>query len=156
MTMICEFSTLQNTRSITCNPCISVGAVFPSATLCVFEVRISFYSFYVDLPKLVELETGPDVFRNTQTCLIHNLPELVRVTIGLSSFTKSNSQPQQVSGKMEIVNCKSLRTVEVRDSSFISFGELKLENLPSLNSLVFKRHSFMNSLKLQIAGMNGK
>ena len=146
---------MQNIRSITYNPYILVEAAFPCATPCVFEVRISFYSFYVDLPKLVKLETGPGVFQNTQTCLIHNLPELVRVTIGLSSFTKANSLLQQVSGKLEIMNCKSLQTIEVRDSSFVSFRELELKNLASLNSVVFKRQSFMNTLKLQITGMNG-
>ena len=153
---IYAFSTLQNILSITYNICLLVEEVSPSVTLYAFEVNAFLLLVFVDLPHLVHLITGPDVFRNAQTCLIHDLPELINVIIGYSSFAQAKKQLKHLSGKLEIVNCKRLEAIEVRDSSFTYLRELKLEELDSLRSLVFKEQSFINTLKLQIMGMNEK
>ena len=89
------------------------------------------------LTSLEFIEIGNDCFGSVQTFQIDGLNRLKSVKIGKYSFTqKKNSWGDDESKSFHILNCESLESVEIGESSFSDFGgEFELSNLPALQSL---------------------
>ena len=65
------------------------------------------------------------------------LNQLKSLRIGKNSFTQiKNWYGNDRSKSFHILNCESLKSIEIGDSSFSDFGgEFELKNLPSLQSI---------------------
>ena len=89
------------------------------------------------LTSLEFIEIGNDCFGSVQTFNIDGLNRLKSVKIGKYSFTQNkNSWGDDESKSFHILNCESLESVEIGESSFSDFGgEFELSNLPALQSL---------------------
>ena len=89
------------------------------------------------LTSLEFIEIGNDCFGSVQTFKIDGLNRLKSVKIGKYSFTqKKNSWGDDESKSFHILNCESLESVEIGESSFSDYGgEFELSNLPVLQSL---------------------
>ena len=89
------------------------------------------------LTSLEFIEIGNDCFGSVQTFKIDGLNRLKSVKIGKYSFTQNkNSWGDDESKSFHILNCESLESVEIGESSFSDFGgEFELSNLPALQSL---------------------
>ena len=90
------------------------------------------------LTSLEFIEIGNDCFGSVQTFKIDGLNRLKSVKIGKYSFTqKKNSWGDDESKSFHILNCESLESVEIGESSFSDYGgefeyPLKLVNLVSV------------------------
>ena len=105
----------------------------------------------MNLNRFVELESieiGNDCFESVQTFKIEGLNRLQSLKIGINSFTqvKSNDVNNDWDGSLSkcrnesksfyILNCKSLRVIEIGQCSFCDFGgEFELRNLDNLESI---------------------
>ena len=89
------------------------------------------------LTSLEFIEIGNDCFGSVQTFKIDGLNRLKSVKIGKYSFTQEkNDYGNDESKSFHILNCESLESVEIGESSFSDFGgEFELSNLPALQSL---------------------
>ena len=89
------------------------------------------------LTSLEFIEIGNDCFGSVQTFKIDGLNRLKSVKIGKYSFTqKKNSWGDDESKSFHILNCESLESVEIGESSFSDFGgDFELNNLPQLQSI---------------------
>ena len=89
------------------------------------------------LTSLEFIEIGNDCFGSVQTFKIDGLNRLKSVKIGKYSFTqKKNSWGDDESKSFRILNCESLESVEIGESSFSDFGgDFELNNLPQLQSI---------------------
>ena len=72
-----------------------------------------------------------------QTFKIDGLNRLKTIKIGNNSFTqKKNSYGNDESKSFHILNCESLKSIEIGQYSFSGFGgEFELKNLPQLQSI---------------------
>ena len=97
---------------------------------------------------LESIEIGNDCFESVQTFQIEGLNRLKTIKIGKNSFTqfKSNDFVNDSDGSMSkcrnesksfhILNCKSLKVIEIGCFSFADFGgEFELRNLENLESI---------------------
>ena len=94
----------------------------------------------LDLSKfqcLRSIEIGNDCFGSVQTFKIDGLNQLKSIKIGNNSFTqKKNSYGNDKSKSFHILNCESLKSIEIGEYSFSDFaGEFELKNLPRLQSI---------------------
>ena len=105
----------------------------------------------LNLNRFMNLESiviGDDCFGSIQRFEIEGLNRLQRLKIGMNSFTqvKSNDFKNDFAGSytkcrnesksFHILNCKSLRVLEIGCCSFIDFGgEFELRNLDNLESI---------------------
>ena len=90
------------------------------------------------LSKLESIEIGDDCFDYLETFKIEGLNRLKRLKIGSNSFARSRFHGRQEDGRksFHIVNCESLKSIEIGTYSFRSFGgKFELKNLQSLQSL---------------------
>ena len=89
------------------------------------------------LTSLEFIEIGNDCFGSVQTFKIDGLNRLKSVKIGKYSFTqKKNSWGDDESKSFHILNCESLESIQIGESSFSDFaGEFELKNLPQLQSI---------------------
>ena len=91
---------------------------------------------------------GDDCFGSIQRFEIEGLNRLQRLKIGMNSFTqvKSNDFDNDFDGSIlkcrnesksfHILNCKSLKMIEIGQYSFCDFGgEFELRNLDNLESI---------------------
>ena len=83
------------------------------------------------------IEIGDDCFGLVKTFKIDGLNRLKTLKIGKKSFTnKKKSYGNDVSKSFHILNCESLESIQMGKCSFSDFGgELKLKNLPQLQSI---------------------
>ena len=97
---------------------------------------------------LESIEIGNECFGSIQIFEIEGLNRLQRLKIGHNSFTqlKSNDFKNDLAGSISkcryesksfhILNCKSLKVIEIGQCSFADFGgEFELRNLDNLESI---------------------
>ena len=97
---------------------------------------------------LESIEIGNDCFESVQTFQIEGLNRLKRLKIGDNSFTQvklndfkndwdgSISKCRNESKSFHILNCESLKVIEIGCCSFCDFGgEFELRNLDNLESI---------------------
>ena len=97
---------------------------------------------------LESIEIGNDCFGSVQTFRIEGLNRLKRLKIGHNSFTQvklndfendgsdSISKCRNESKSFHILNCESLKMIEIGRCSFADFGgEFELRNLDNLESI---------------------
>ena len=97
---------------------------------------------------LESIEIGNDCFGSVKTFQIDGMNRLKTIKIGHNSFTqvKSNDFENDLDGSISkcinesksfhILNCKSLRVIEIGRCSFADFGgEFELRNLDNLESI---------------------
>ena len=97
---------------------------------------------------LESIEIGNDCFGSVQTFKIEGLNRLKTLKIGINSFTQvksigfvkdllgSISKCRNESKSFHILNCESLKVIEMDDFSFADFGgEFELRNLVNLESI---------------------
>ena len=97
---------------------------------------------------LESIEIGNDCFGSVQTFKIEGLNRLKTIKIGINSFTQVNSigfvkdllgsisKCRNESKSFHILNCESLKVIEMDDFSFADFGgEFELRNLVNLESI---------------------
>ena len=97
---------------------------------------------------LESIEIGDDCFGSIQRFRIVGLNRLKTIKIGMNSFTQvklndfendldgSISKCRNESKSFHILNCESLRVIEIGFCSFADFGgEFKLRNLDNLESI---------------------
>ena len=72
-----------------------------------------------------------------QTFKIDGLNRLKTINIGKNSFTqRKNSYGNDKSKSFHILNCESLRSIQIGEYSFSDYaGEFELKNLPQLQSI---------------------
>ena len=92
---------------------------------------------YSELNHIESIEIGNDCFGSVQTFKIDRLNRLKRIKIGKNSFTqKKNSYGYDSSKSFHILNCESLKSIQIGEYSFSDFGgEFELKNLPQLQSI---------------------
>ena len=101
---------------------------------------------------LKSIEIGNDCFGSIQRFQIEGLNRLQRLKIGYNSFTQvkwndfkndsdsSISKCRNESKSFHILNCKSLKMIEIGRCSFCDFGgEFELRNLDNLESIIIGR-----------------
>ena len=101
---------------------------------------------------LESIEIGNDCFESVQTFEIDGLNRLKTIKIGDNSFTQvkwndfdndwdgSISKCRNESKSFHILNCKSLKVIEIGCYSFADFGgEFELRNLDNLESIKIGR-----------------
>ena len=88
--------------------------------------------------KLIDsLSIGNENFYSTNTFIIDLLLNLRSVSIGVNSFTRQkNNYGNNESKSFHILNCESLKSIEIGEYSFSDFaGQFELKNLPALQSI---------------------
>ena len=73
-----------------------------------------------------------------KTFIIDGLNQLKTIKIGINSFTqtKNDSGNDDKSKSFHILNCESLKSIQIDKYSFSDFaGEFELKNLPQLQSI---------------------
>ena len=83
------------------------------------------------------IEIGDDCFKSVETFEIEGLNRLKTIRIGNNSFTqKKNWWGNDESKSFHILNCESLKSIQIGHHSFSDFaGEFELKNLPQLQSI---------------------
>ena len=101
------------------------------------------------------IEIGNDCFGSVQTFKIDGLNRLKSIKIGRNSFTQNkNSYGNNSSKSFHILNCESLKSIQIGEYSFNDFGgEFELKNLPQLQSIQMSSHNFYNN-SFVIRGIN--
>ena len=83
------------------------------------------------------IEIGDNCFKSVQSFQIDGLNRLKTIKIGKKSFTqKKNSNRNDKSKSFHILNCESLKSIQIGEHSFSDYtGEFELKNLPQLQSI---------------------
>ena len=86
---------------------------------------------------LQSIEIGDDCFESMQTFKIDGLRRLKSLKIGNNSFTqKKNTWGDDKSKSFHILNCESLKSIQIGEYSFNDYGgKFELKNLPQLQSI---------------------
>ena len=86
---------------------------------------------------LRSIEIGDDCFVSVKTFQIDGLNRLKTIKIGYNSFTqKKNGYGIDKSKSFHILNCESLKSIQIGEFSFSDFGgDFELKNLPQLQSI---------------------
>ena len=91
------------------------------------------------LLNLESIEIGDECFKSVQTFKIEGLNRLKTIKIGNNSFTQEEDDDgaaNNQSKSFHILNCESLKFIEIGEYSFSDFGgEFELKNLPQLQSI---------------------
>ena len=96
---------------------------------------------YSELNHIESIEIGDYCFGSVQAFKIDRLNRLKTIKIGNNSFTqKKNDFGHDKSKSFHILNCESLKSIEIGEYSFSDFGgEFELKNLPQLQSIQIGR-----------------
>ena len=88
-------------------------------------------------PQVKSIEIGDNCFAFVKTFEMNGLNQLKSLKIGKNSFSqKKNSYGDDESKSFHILNCKSLKSIEIGEWSFSDFaGDFELKNLPALQSI---------------------
>ena len=86
---------------------------------------------------LESIEIGSDCFGSVKTFQINGLNRLKCLKIGKRSFAqKKNGFGDDESKSFHILNCESLKSIQIGEYSFSDFaGDFELKNLPQLQSI---------------------
>ena len=92
---------------------------------------------YSELNHIESIEIGDYCFGSVETFRIDRLNGLKSLKIGKNSFTLTkNSYGNDESKSFHILNCESLKSIQIGEYSFVDFaGEFELKNLPQLQSI---------------------
>ena len=106
---------------------------------------------------LESIEIGNNCFESVQTFKIDGLNRLKTIKIGINSFTQvkwndfendfagSVSKCRNESKSFHILNCESLKVIEIGCCSFCDFGgEFELKNLDNLKSIKIGRIGYVS------------
>ena len=88
------------------------------------------------LTKLVNLTIGENCFNKVNELKIEDLSKLERVRIGRNSFTRTGTTGNP-SRNFSLKNCPMLKEVQIGVNSFSDYTNSYIENLASLESIVF-------------------
>ena len=96
---------------------------------------------------LQSIEIGNHCFGSVKTFQIDGLNRLKTLKIGSNSFTqKKNAGGSDESKSFHILNCESLKSIQIDPYSFSDFaGEFELKNLPQLQSIQIRSFNFYES-----------
>ena len=88
---------------------------------------------------LESINIGDDCFGSVKTFYINGLDRLKTIKIGRNSFTqKKNSARKNKSKSFHLLNCKSLKFIQIDRYSFSDYaGVFTLQNLPQLQFIQF-------------------
>ena len=91
------------------------------------------------------IEIGDNCFESVKTFKIEGLNRLKSLKIGNNSFTKKkNSNGNDASKSFHILNCESLKSIQIGRYSFGDYaGDFELKNLPQLQ---FIQIGFLGSI----------
>ena len=94
--------------------------------------------------RVKSIEIGNNCFESVKTFEIKGLNRLKTIKIGNNSFTqKKNSCGDDKSKSFHILNCESLKSIEIGEYSFGDYaGEFELKNLPQLQSIQIGSFNF--------------
>ena len=98
----------------------------------------SLVSFDLSAYKYIErIEIGNENFYYSKVLILDGLYKLEHFNIGINSFTqKKNGCGNDKSKSFHILNCGSLESIQIGESSFSDFaGDFELKNLPQLQSI---------------------
>ena len=113
----------------------AISSILISSYSCnVMDCTILDFSRYT---RVRSIEIGNDCFESVQTFKINGLNRLKTIKIGNNSFTKNIDWfGNDKSKSFHILNCKSLKSIQIGKYSFIDFGgDFELKNLPQLQSI---------------------
>ena len=84
-----------------------------------------------------QIEIGNECFGSVKTFQIDGLNRLKTIKIGNNSFTqKRNSYRDDKSKSFHILNCESLKSIQIGEFSFSDYGgKFELKNLPQLQTI---------------------
>ena len=93
---------------------------------------------------LQSIEIGDECFGSVSTFKIDRLNQLKSLKIGKKSFTqRKNDCGDDKSKSFHILNCESLKSIEIGEYSFSDFGgQFELKNLPALLYIKFDSCNF--------------
>ena len=108
--------------------------VLPNWTCTGIDYTIFDFSRFI---RVESIEIGNECFGSVQTFQIDGLNRLKTIKIGSSSFTQEkNSARDDKSKSFHILNCESLKSIQIGEFSFSDFaGDFELKNLPQLQSI---------------------
>ena len=116
---------------------------FPDFETTSFQIPSNSFSAMSELDftkfaQLSSIEINDYCFASVKVFKIDGLPQLKSLKIGKNSFTNSRDLDKGDESKsFHILNCESLESIEIGESSFSEFaGSFELVNLPSLQSII--------------------
>ena len=97
------------------------------------SAALSFSNLYV----LQTLIIGNDMYSKVSRLTLDGLKLLTTLLVGSNSFTqKRNWYGNDKSKSFHILNCESLKSIQIGEYSFSDFaGDFELKNLPQLQSI---------------------
>ena len=105
--------------------------------------------------KLIKsIEIGNDNFFYAKAFLFYDLLKLQHLIVGSNSFTQTkNSYGYDKSKSFHILNCESLKSIQIGEYSFSDFGgEFELKNLPQLQSIQIGSYHIFGSVSYSFIG----
>ena len=103
------------------------------------------------LPALKSIVIGNECFGSVRVFELDGLCELERVVIGEKSFVFDWSERSD--GSYRIMNCPSLKSIQIRNWSFNDYNVFELTNLLSLQSVSIGRASFFFGSSFSLTSM---
>ena len=99
------------------------------------------------LQSLNQVVIGNNCFHSVRLFELNGLNELECIVIGERSFTCVKTEDNcdnhiRADGACRIVNCPSLKSIQIDDSSFPNYNSFELSNLPSLESIQIREECF--------------
>ena len=121
-----------------------VSIILPDWTCNDIDYQIFDFSRFI---RVISIEIGNDCFGSVQTFKIDGLNRLKSIKIGNNSFTQNkNSYGNDPSKSFHILNCESLKSIEIGEYSFNDYGgEFELKNLSQLQSIQMGSYNFYNN-----------
>ena len=141
-TVTYNYSTIQTIDS-------SVDSIFiPNWTCNDIDYTIFDFSRFI---KVESIEVGDECFGSVKTFKIEGLNRSRTIKIGKKSFTQMKNDYGDESKSFQILNCESLKSIQIGEYSFSDFGRgISLKNLPQLQTIRIgtigsKSYNFCNS-----------
>ena len=100
------------------------------------------------LPNLKTINIGDNCWKTTKTFKLDSLDLLESVVIGKKSFLG-----EQVGSSYQITNCPKLKSIRIGITSFRNYESFELNNLPSLQSIVFNDYCFEYAPIISLTGL---
>ena len=100
------------------------------------------------MPYLKSLVIGTFSFNNTRVFSLYRLTSLEAIVIGQESFVMGLQRRQD--GEFYIANCPNLQSIEFHQYAFADYNFLTVNDLPSLQSILFGGGSFYYTPTLRL------
>ena len=104
-----------------------------------------------ELPALKSIQIGYNCFGKVRVFELDGLSELESVVIGRDSFRISRSERSD--GDYRIVNCPKLKSIQIGSYSFYDYHTFELNELSSLESIVFGVWCFHMTPSFSLTGL---